>query len=52
MYFEKDPHNDKDPFLNSVGSLKERLITKLLDPTSEFEPDSKIAIFDIVLFKG
>jgi len=27
-----DPHNDKDLFLNSVGSLKERLITKLLDP--------------------
>jgi protocatechuate 3,4-dioxygenase, beta subunit len=52
MYFENDPHNDKDPFLNSVGSSKERLITKLLDPTPEFEPDSKMAIFDIVLFKG
>ena len=52
MYFEKDPHNDKDPFLNSVGRLKERLITKLLDPTPEFESDSKMAIFDIVLFKG
>ena len=52
MYFENDPCNDKDPFLNSVGRLKKRLITKLLDPTSEFEPDSKIAIFDIVLFKG
>src|SRR5580698_111492 len=38
MYFENDPHNDKDPFLNSVGSFKERLITKLQDPTPEFEP--------------
>jgi hypothetical protein len=32
MYVENDPHNDKDTFLNSIGSLKERLITKLLDP--------------------
>ena len=52
MYFENDPHNDKDPFLNSVGGLKGRLITKLVDPTPEFERDSKMAIFDIVLFKG
>jgi protocatechuate 3,4-dioxygenase, beta subunit len=52
MYFENDPHNDKDPFLNSAGRLKKLLITKLLDPTPEFEPDSKMVIFDIVLFKG
>jgi protocatechuate 3,4-dioxygenase, beta subunit len=52
MYFENDPYNDKDPFLNSAGGLKELLITKLLDPTSEFERDSKMVIFDIVLFKG
>jgi protocatechuate 3,4-dioxygenase, beta subunit len=51
MYFENDPHNDKDPFLNSAGR-KNLLITKLLDPSPEFEPDSKMAIFDIVLFKG
>jgi protocatechuate 3,4-dioxygenase, beta subunit len=52
MYFENDPYNDKDPFLNSAGGLKKLLITKLLDPTSEFERDSKMVIFDIVLFKG
>ena len=52
MYFENDPHNDKDPFLNSAGGLKELLITKLLAPTPEFERDSKMVIFDIVLFKG
>ena len=51
MYFENDPHNDKDPFLNSAGRT-DLLIAKLLDPTPEFEPDSKMAIFDIVLFKG
>jgi hypothetical protein len=44
MYFENDPHNDKDPFLNSAGR-KDLLITKLLDPSPEFEPDSKMAIF-------
>jgi protocatechuate 3,4-dioxygenase beta subunit len=51
MYFENDPFNDSDPFLNSAGR-KELLITKLLDPTPEFEPDSKVVIFDIVVYKG
>ena len=51
MYFENDPYNDSDPFLNSAGR-KELLITKLKDPTPEFEPDSKVAIFDIVLYSG
>jgi protocatechuate 3,4-dioxygenase beta subunit len=51
MYFENDPYNDSDPFLNSAGR-KELLITKLRDPTPEFEPDSKVAIFDIVLYNG
>jgi len=51
MYFAGDPYNATDPFLNSAGR-KELLITKLLDPTSEFEPDSKIVGFDIVLYKG
>jgi protocatechuate 3,4-dioxygenase beta subunit len=51
MYFENDPHNDKDPFLNSAGR-KQLLISKLLDPTSEFEPDSKVVMFDMVVFSG
>jgi protocatechuate 3,4-dioxygenase, beta subunit len=51
MYFAGDPHNATDPFLNSAPA-KDLLITKLLDPTSEFEPDSKIVRFDIVVFKG
>ena len=51
MYFENDPYNDSDPFLNSAGR-KELLITKLENPTPEFEPDSKVAIFDIVLYSG
>ena len=51
MYFENDPYNEKDPILNSAGR-KELLITRLLDPSPEFEPDSKVVVFDIVLFKG
>jgi protocatechuate 3,4-dioxygenase beta subunit len=51
MYFENDPYNDSDPFLNSAGR-KELLITKLLDPAPEFEADSKAAVFDIVLYNG
>jgi protocatechuate 3,4-dioxygenase, beta subunit len=51
MYFENDPYNDSDPYLNSAGR-KALLITKLLEPTAEFEADSKILVFDIVLYNG
>src|SRR6195256_3624127 len=54
MYFEDDPYNAADPFLNSVGGAarKELLVRKLLDPSPDFEPDSKMVMFDIVLYKG
>jgi protocatechuate 3,4-dioxygenase, beta subunit len=51
MYFENDPYNDRDPFLNSA-SRKELLITNLLEPSAEFEAESKMVMFDIVLYKG
>jgi len=51
MYFENDPYNAVDPFLNSAAR-KELLVTKLLAPSPEFEPDSKIVVFDIVVYKG
>jgi protocatechuate 3,4-dioxygenase beta subunit len=51
MYFEGDQYNSTDPFLNSAGR-KELLITKILDPTPDLEPGSKMAMFDIVLYKG
>jgi len=51
LYFENDAYNKTDPFLNSAAA-KDLLITKLLAPSPEFEPDSKMAIFDIVLYKG
>ena len=51
MYFENDPYNKTDPFLNSAGRT-ELLITKLLDPSADFEPQSKTVMFDIVLIDG
>lgn len=51
MYFEGDPYNATDPFLNSAGR-KELLITKLLAPSADLDPDSKTTVFDIVLYKG
>ncbi len=51
MYFENDPYNNTDPPLNSAAA-KDLLIVKLLAPSPELEPDSKMAIFDIVVYKG
>ena len=54
MYFEDDPYNSADPFLNSVGGAERQalLVKKLLAPSPDFEPDSKMVIFDMVLYKG
>jgi len=51
MYFEGDVYNSTDPFLNTVAA-KDLLVKQLLDPSPEFEPDSKMVIFDMVLYKG
>jgi protocatechuate 3,4-dioxygenase beta subunit len=51
MYFDGDPHNATDPLLNSAA-LKDLLIIKMRDPSPEFEPGSKMMIFDIVLLDG
>ena len=51
MYFEGDPYNGTDRILQGAGRT-ELLITKLLPPTPEMEPESKLAVFDIVLYAG
>ena len=51
LYFEGDPYNNTDRFLQSAGR-PELLITKLLPPTPELEPESKLVVFDIVLYAG
>jgi protocatechuate 3,4-dioxygenase, beta subunit len=52
MYFAGEPWNDKDPFLQSAGANRERLIVPLGPPTQELEPDSLVAVWNIVLDKG
>lgn len=52
MYFPGEPLNEKDLLLQSLRANKEGAIAKLLAPTKEVEPDSLIAVWDIVLDKG
>jgi protocatechuate 3,4-dioxygenase beta subunit len=52
MYFAGEPLNDQDSFLQGAGANKERLIVPLGPPTQGLEPDSLVAVWDIVLDKG
>jgi protocatechuate 3,4-dioxygenase beta subunit len=54
MYFEGDPYNDADPFLNSVGRAERQalLVRKFLAPSPDLEPESKMMMFDVVLYNG
>jgi len=54
MYFAGDPHNATDPFLNSVGGAERQalLVRKFLAPSRDLEPESKMVIFDVVLYNG
>jgi protocatechuate 3,4-dioxygenase beta subunit len=51
MYFDGDPLNERDRLLQSSWA-QERLIAKLLPPTSEVEPESLLAVWDIVIPRG
>jgi len=52
MYFEGDPYLQADRFFQTALEQKDLLVTKLLPPTSEMEPESKSVIFNIVLYAG
>jgi protocatechuate 3,4-dioxygenase, beta subunit len=51
MYFDGELLNEKDEFLQQVG-CKECLTVKLAPPSKEVEPDSLMAVWDIVLARG
>ena len=51
MYSEGDPYNSTDRFLQSAGRT-ELLISELLPPPPEFEPELKLVWFDVVLYAG
>jgi protocatechuate 3,4-dioxygenase beta subunit len=52
MYFGGDPYLEADRFFQTALEQKDLLIAKLLQPTSEMEPESKLVVFDIVLYAG
>ena len=52
MYFEGDPYNETDRFLQTALEQRDLLITKLLPPSPEMEPESKLVVFNIVLNAG
>ena len=52
MYFAKEPLNETDRLLQTAGANRERLIVSLLPPTRDLEPDSLLAVWDIVLDEG
>ena len=52
MYFEGDPYLEADRFFQTALEQKDLLVAKLLPPTSEMEPESKLVLFNIVLYAG
>ena len=52
MYFEGDPYNETDRFLQTALEQRHLLVTKLLPPSPDMEPESKLVVFDIVLNAG
>ena len=53
MYFEVVSHLDfLDRFFQTALEQKNLLVAKLLQPTSEMEPELKLAVFNIVLNAG
>jgi protocatechuate 3,4-dioxygenase beta subunit len=52
MYFEGDPYLEADRFYQTALEQKNLLVTKLLQPTPEMEPESKSVLFNIVLYSG
>jgi protocatechuate 3,4-dioxygenase, beta subunit len=51
MYFPDEPLNAKDPVLQ-VAWANETLIAQIQPPTEDKEPDSKVAVWDVVLIRG
>jgi protocatechuate 3,4-dioxygenase beta subunit len=52
MYFAGEPLNDRDPFLQSAGPGKDRLIVGLQPPRPGLDPDSVLGVWDVVLARG
>ena len=51
MYFQGDPYQDTDPFLQSAAR-PETIVMPVLDPAPGMDPGARQAVFDIVLMNG
>jgi protocatechuate 3,4-dioxygenase beta subunit len=52
MYFPGEPLNEGDIIFKELGVDKDAAIAKVLPPGKEFEPDSLMVVWDIVLDRG
>lgn len=52
MYFPDEPHNQQDPLFKELGKAQAAAIARVVPTTKEFEPDSLVMMWDIVLDKG
>src|SRR5881296_3986390 len=52
MYFPGESLNDKDLLLQNLRANKDGAIAKVLLPTADVEPASRLVVWDIVLDKG
>ena len=52
MYFPGEALNDKDLLLQNLRNNRDGAIAKVLPPTADVEPESRIVVWDIVLDKG
>ena len=52
MYFPGETLNDKDLLLQGLRNNRDGAVAKILPPTADVEPESRIVVWDIVLDKG
>ena len=52
MYFPGEPLNDKDLLLQKLRANRDGALAKVLPPTADVEPESRLVVWDIVIDKG
>jgi protocatechuate 3,4-dioxygenase beta subunit len=52
LYFEGDPHQAEDPWLQSAMNRKDTIIMPVQDPIEGMEAEAKRVMFDVVLANG
>jgi len=52
MYFPDEPLNEQDLIYTQLGAAKVAAVGRILPTAREFEPDSLVLVWDVVLDKG